>query len=441
MEKYIIQGGKPLKGETSVSGAKNVALKALVAACLTAEPVTIHNVPLISDLYIMLEIIKELGGQVELSDHSVTVTMKEFTSCEIALDRAAEVRTSSMFIAPLLLRTGEAIIPNPGGCRLGARPIDRIIDGLCEMGAQIEYVSDDGYFHAKASELYGITYHFEKSTHTGTETMLIAASLAKGKTILTNAAQEPEIDELIELLISMGGKIKRTSPRTIEIEGVDSLHSGSVTVKPDRNEIVTIACGAILTGGDVFVKDATKETLLPFLEKLDEAHGGYELRSDGIRFFAKDTLQATDVVTEPAPGFMTDWQGPWTILMTNAEGISVIHETVFENRLGYVLELVKMGAKIDLFNPEVTDPHGTYNFNLSDDSPKFHHAARVHGPMKLHNAVVQIADIRAGATLVLAALAASGKSVLLGIEKLDRGYEKLEERLTRLGADITRVTI
>lgn len=441
MEKYIINGGIPLIGETVVSGAKNVALKALVAACLSPEPVTIHNVPLISDLKIMIEIIKDLGGEVSLRDHSVTVKMSSFVTHEIPLDRAAEVRTSSMFIAPLLLRTGEALTPNPGGCRLGARPIDRTVAGLIEMGAQITYESDDGFFHAKTEGLTGITYNFEKNTHTGTETMLMAATLAQGKTVLHNAAAEPEVDELITLLVSMGAKIKRTDQRTIEIEGVNSLHSGELTIEPDRNEIVTIACGAILTNGDVFVKDAKKDTLLPFLEKLDEAGGGYEVQKSGIRFFSKGELKGTDVTTQPAPGFMTDWQGPWTILMTKATGVSVIHETVFENRLGYVLELRKMGAKIDLFNPEVTDPHGTYNFNLSDDSPTFYHAARVHGPIQLHNGIVQIPDIRAGASLVLAALAAKGKSVLLGIEKLDRGYEKLEERLSNLGADIKRVGI
>lgn len=441
MEKYSVTGGNKLSGTTSVSGAKNVALKALVASCLTDEEVVIENIPLISDLHIMVQIIRGLGGTVVMDDHTARVSMKEFAKRAIPLDAAAEVRTSSLFIAPLLARVGEAIIPNPGGCRLGARPIDRTIDGLRTMGVKITYSSDDGFFHARTTGLKGTKYVFEKNSHTATETMILAGVLASGETVLENAAEEPEIDELIALLVSMGASIQRFPGRKIIIQGVEKLHGGTMRVKPDRNEIVTLAVAAIATGGDIFVKEATEDVLEAFLAPFAAAGGGYEVRDDGIRFFYKGPLKAVSVATAPHPGFMTDWQGPWSIMMSLSEGESVIHETVFENRFGYVKELKKMGAKITLFNPKVENPVQTYNFNLSDDHPDFFHAARIQGPVTLHNAVVTISDIRAGATLVLASLAARGVSTILGIEKLDRGYEQLELRLGKLGATIERLEV
>ena len=255
MEKFVITGGKVLKGTVQVSGAKNVALKALIAACLTDEEIVIHNVPLISDFFTMVEIIRELGGTVSLTDHTVTIRVEKFAKHELSLETAAKIRTSFMFLAPLLLRTGEAIIPNPGGCRLGARPVDRLVDGLNKMGANIHYVSDDGYFHAKATGLKSTEFTFPKNTHTGTETLIIAAVLAQGKTILRNAAEEPEIDELIDLLNAMGAQIKRVEPRIIEITGVSTLHKAEHTIKPDRNEVVTFAIASLVTKGDILVRE------------------------------------------------------------------------------------------------------------------------------------------------------------------------------------------
>lgn len=438
MEKFIVKGGNKLVGEVGVSGSKNVALKALVAACLTKDEVVIHNIPLISDFAIMVDIIKEFGGKVTIKDHTAYVTALDIKNPKISLDKAAEIRTSSMFVAPLLARVGRAIIPNPGGCRIGARPIDRTIDGLQQLGVTVRYDSSDGYFHALAKTLHGTTYAFDKNTHTGTETMIMASVLAAGRTVLENAAEEPEIDELILLLTSMGAKIQRVKPRTIVIEGVASLHGATFTVGPDRNEVVTIAIAAIITEGDVVVKGATKNGLVEFLEKLQECGGGYEEKSDGIRFFYKGKLKATDITTAPYPGFMTDWQSPWAVLMTKAEGVSVVHETVFESRFGFVSELKKMGAHIELFNPPVTNPKAFYNFNLTDDTKENFHAAKITGTTQLHDAVVTISDLRAGATLVLAALTAHGETTIFGIEKLDRGYEALEKRLRTLGADIQR---
>jgi UDP-N-acetylglucosamine 1-carboxyvinyltransferase len=439
MQKFIIKGGNSLKGTSKISGAKNAATKMLIATCLTDEEITLHNVPLISDFHTMLEIIQELGGEVSLEDHTVKVKMQKFSKNELSLDTAARIRTSIMFLAPLLLRTGSAIIPNPGGCRLGARPVDRLIDGLNQMGANITYHSEDGYFHAQADSLHGTNYHFEKSTHTGTETLIIAAVLAEGKTILDNAAQEPEIDELIELLNHMGAKVKRIEPRKIEIEGVKKLHSAEYTIEPDRNDVVTFAIAAVVTKGDIFIEGAKKEYIEEFLKKLDEAGGGYEVKDDGIRFYYKGPLNAVDVTTAPHPGFMTDWQAPWAILMTQATGKSIIHETVFENKMGYINDLKKMGAKAELFNPTIPNPEEVYNFNLADDHPEYFHAVLIEGPTKLHNAVVSMKDIRAGAAVVIAALAATGKSTIFDIEKLDRGYENFEQRVAQLGADIKRV--
>ena len=443
MEKIIIKGGKRLTGSIFVSGAKNVALKAMVAACLTSEKITIKNIPLISDFMVMAAIIKELGGTVRIVDHIVHVHMKKFKKEKISLEEAGKIRTSVMFLAPLLARMGKAIIPNPGGCRIGARPIDRTVDGLEKMGYSVSYKSKDGFFylHKKSEPVKKeIVYKFEKSTHTGTETLLMVASLLDGtKTTLENAAAEPEIDELINLLNQMGAKILRTKERTIVIQGVDKLKGTEFTIDSDRNEIVTLAVAAIVTKGDFLIKGVQNVDLSPFIQRLELAGAGVESQKEGIRFFYKGELSSVDVETSIYPGFMTDWQGPWAILMTQAKGESIIHETVYESRFGYVKELEKMGADITLFNPDIKNPEKVYNFNLSDSNDSYFHAIKVKGPTPLHNAVVEISDLRAGATLVLAALSAIGESVIFGVEHLDRGYEKLEAGFASLGADIKRI--
>ena len=442
MEKLIINGGKKLAGEISVSGAKNVALKALVAACLTDEEVIIRNVPLISDFMVMVAIIKELGGKVKIIDHVAHIHVRKFKKDKISLDEAAKIRTSAMFLSPLLARIGKAIIPNPGGCRIGARPIDRTVKGLEKMGYSVAYNSEDGYFYINKKPNFKkkeIVYRFEKSTHTGTETLIMVAALLKDtKVTLENAAAEPEIDELINLLNQMGAKILRTEERTVVVEGVEKLIGTEFTIGPDRNEIVTLAIAAIVTKGNVLIKGAQSVDLSPFIQRLELAGGGVEQEKEGIRFFYKGELVSEDVETSTYPGFMTDWQGPWAILMTQAKGAAVIHETVYENRFGYVKELKKMGANIIFFNPEVEDHEKAYNFNLSDRIPDYYHAIKISGPTKLHNAVMEISDLRAGATLVLGALSSEGKSVVFGVEHLDRGYEKFEDRLNNLGAEIKR---
>jgi UDP-N-acetylglucosamine 1-carboxyvinyltransferase len=441
MDKFIITGGVPLKGEIAVAGAKNVALKILVASLLTDEEMVVHNVPLIRDVDLMLDVLAVLGVKCLRDGHTIHVTHNHIHNVKVPLDVAARLRTSSMILGPLLARYGEATTPNPGGCRLGARPIDRHISALKDMGADIQYHSDDGYFYANTKELHGATIRFPKNTHTGTETLLLAAVLARGNTILENAAEEPEIDDLIACLTQMGANIRRSAPRTIVIEGVQTLHGTEYSIMADRNEEVTFAIAGVVTGGDVIIKNSSRHNLGAFLDAYRKAGCMFEeIDATTTRYYAGHHIKATDIVTHPHPGFMTDWQAPWAVLMTQANGVPSIHEAVFESRFSYVSQLAKMGAHIEFFDPKVLNPETFYNFNWADRVPGHHHGIIIHGPTTLHNAVLEIDDLRAGATLVLAALVAAGESVIHGVEQVDRGYEKIEERLRALGARIERVT-
>lgn len=436
MRKFKITGGKQLSGDVTISGSKNIALKAIVAACLTSEEVIIHNVPNISDVAIMLDLVRDIGGTVSFENHTVTICVPEITTSSIPLEAGAKTRSSTLFLAPLLARVKEAIIPNPGGCRIGARPIDRIVSGLEQMGATVEYDSEDGYFHARALDgLHSTTYTFSKTSHTGTETMILAAVMAKGKTIIENAALEPEVDSLISMLNQMGAQVERTHDKKIEIVGVDSLHGVEFTLPQDRNEVVTFAVASVLTGGNIWIQEVDFSVLEEFIVACAQAGIEVEELDGNARFYAPEGLFATDIVTRPHPGFMTDWQGVWALLMTQAEGTSTIHETVYENRFGYKTELNKMGAQIKFIPDEVSNREEVYNFNF-DSSETYHQKIEIVGKTPLHNAVLEMSDLRAGATVVLAAIIASGTSVVYGIEQVQRGYEKFDERLRALGADI-----
>ncbi len=441
MEKFVISGGTPLTGEIEVGGAKNVALKILIASLLTDDEIVISNVPLLRDVFALIDVLKSLGVRASVDGHTVRVQNGHIKKDPtVPLEVGAKLRTSSMVLGPLLVRYGHAKVPNPGGCRLGARPIDRHIEGLRCMGATITYNSEDGFFHARADSLHGATIRFAKNTHTGTETILLAAVLAKGTTIIENAAEEVEVDDLISCLISMGADVKRVAPRTISINGVRKLHGTEYSIMPDRNEEVTFAIAAAITHGDVVVAHSQPQFIGSFLEAFTKAGGGYEfLDGTHTRYFQKGTTQPTNISTAPYPGFMTDWQAPWSVFMTQASGVSTIHETVFESRFSYVKELKKMGAAIEFYDPKVKSPSDFYNFNWEDRKVGYHQGIKVSGPKKLHNAVLEVDDIRAGATLVLAALTAHGESYLSGIELIDRGYEHIEDRLTKLGANIRRI--
>jgi UDP-N-acetylglucosamine 1-carboxyvinyltransferase len=293
-------------------------------------------------------------------------------------------------------------------------------------------------YQAKTDGLVGAHYRFRKNTHTGTETLLMAAVKARGTTILENAAQEPEIDDLIDFLNAMGGKITRRADRTIEIIGVSRLHGAIHRILPDRNEAVSYACAALATGGDVIIENARQEHLTSFLDKLSEIGGGYECGNYGIRFYAKGPLTATDVTTQVHPGFMTDWQPLWATLSTQAEGVSTIHETIMDSRFQYVTDLQNMGVRCELYSPEVANPETTYNFDLTENTVKTQHAVRIYGKTALTPGEFYVKDLRHGATLILASLIAKGHSIIHDVELVDRGYESLDSRLRSIGAHIKR---
>jgi len=440
MAKYLINGGSVLKGKVRVSGAKNSVFKLMLAAALSDDESVIENVCLVRNVFLVKEILEYLGAKVSLNSEKVSCNLsgKNLYCFEIPSEFGKESRASSMMIPILLHRFGQAKVPLPGGDSIGARSLDRHFLGLEALGASV--TQKEGFIVAtSAKRLVGTKYTFEKNTHTGTETLIMAASLARGRTILNNAAEEPEVDDLISFLNKMGAKIQRVEKRKIIIDGVERLHSATHRAMPDQNEAVTFACAALATKGDILVQEAKKEHLQAFLEKVKEAGGKFEIDSEGIRFFYQDFLKATSVETAPYPGFKTDWQALWATLMTQAQGQSTIHETVYESRFGYVSYLQSMGAKIKLFNPKVTDPEKVYNFNLKDVKSGSFHAIKISGPSLLHGVDLVVNDIRAGATLTLAALIAEGQSSIDNVEMIERGYEKLEERLQGLGARIDKV--
>lgn len=439
MEYFEVVGGKSLQGDVNVSGAKNVALKVLIASLLTDEQVEIKNVPLISDLYALADIIRELGGKVEIfSDHTMLINPQGLHASTITYIGFGKLRASFLLLIPLLTRFHKAKIPLSGGDKIGVRPIDRTIAGLAKMGVKLNFC--DGYYCAESKKICATYYKFIKNTHTGTEALIMMSALINGKTVLENAAAEPEVDDLIDFLNAMGAKIKRTKPRTIEIAGVAKLHGTKFTIMPDRNEVVTFAIAAVLTKGNIKIAPVRHLHLEAFYQVL---------KSCGVKFYQKGQALIVEggsrpifhcnIVTAPYPGFMTDWQAPWTLLMTQAEGISHVHEKVFDNRFGYIKELTKMGAKIEPDEVDLKQIKNEYNFNVHDGEEENVHAVEIAGPTKLVGQNLIIPDLRAGATLVLAALAASGTSQLYGIEHIDRGYEDFSNRLSKLGANIIRV--
>lgn len=440
MTKYTVTGGTKLKGTVRVRGAKNAGFKAMIAALLGDSPSQIQNYSQVGDIDTTREVIECLGGRVtNLGDHSLEVDPTGLSSFDAPTSCGVKSRAGMMFAGPLLAKFGQAVLPVPGGDKIGARPIDRHLAGLEALGVKIELV--DGVFHLRApGGLTGGKYRFEKNTHTGTETLIMAAVKALGRTILENAALEPEVDNLIAFLNAAGGQIKRVEPRTIIIDGVSRLSGVRHTVIADRNAVVTFACAALATQGDILVTGADKSALMAFLAKIEEIGGGVEAGSQGIRFFSQRGLTASNVVTSPYPGFMTDWQPVWTALMTQAEGVSTIHETVYENRFGHVPTLVKMGARIELFDPPEEKAEEVYNFNIDSSLAQNRHAIRIFGPTPLVGCEVTVNDVRMGATILLAGMVATGKTVIIDPQdQIRRGYEKLDENLASLGAKIEAV--
>jgi UDP-N-acetylglucosamine 1-carboxyvinyltransferase len=433
---WVITGGTPLKGSVRVSGAKNASYKLMIAALLADSESKILNLPGISDVEMVAKIINSLGGKAKRAGEGTQIINPTSLNSFAVDSQYGEIsRASTLFIAPLLARFGEARVPLPGGDKIGKRPLERHLEGLQKLGVTIS--QEGNMLVAQTERLVGTRYRFAKNTHTGTETMLMAAVLAEGKTILENAAAEPEVDDLIKFLNEMGAKINRIGPRTIEIAGVTGLTGADHKVMPDRNEAVSYACAALASRGDIIVENAREDDLTAFLEKLDEIGAGYEIKDYGIRFFYQGPLKATNVQTAIHPGFMTDWQPLWAVLMCQAEGKSQIHETVMQNRFQYLEVLRQMGAKIEVIAPPTPlDPEQFYNFNWSDVQPSDVRAIEIAGPTQFSGGQFTAHDLRAGAIILIAAISGVGQTTLEGIEEIERGYSEIDEKLRLLGAKI-----
>ena len=421
MEKFIVTGGVPLHGEVRIAGAKNAVLKMMAAAALTGDRCILRNVPRISDVQILRGAMTDIGFTVSpLDGDGLEITAAGADWLFVPLEAAKRMRSSFILLGPLLSRFGRVIISNPGGDRIGRRPVDLHVEAMQALGAEIEY--KNGYYFAQApGGLRGARIAFPYVTVMGTENAMLAATLARGSTVIENAAQEPEVDDLVAMLQAMGARIERTAAHRLEIEGVDRLHGVEHRVLGDRLEAGTFAMAAAVTGGEVIVRGVDPTHLSAFTDLLTAmgiSTDTFDEDGGGLRVRGGDGIRPADVETQPYPGFATDLQAPLSVLMTQADGVSTIHETIYEDRLDYTTELVKMGAVIEV----VDERH-----------------ARIAGPTPLHGREVEIADLRAGATLILAALAAAETSVISGVEHVDRGYEAIESKLVALGAQITRI--
>jgi len=422
MDKLLIRGGKPLAGTVDISGAKNAALPELCAALLTADPVTLENVPRLQDVATMLKLIRNMGVTAERSESSagtVTLNAAKLSSPEAPYELVKTMRASVLALGPLLARFGEATVSLPGGCAIGSRPVDQHIKGLQAMGAEI--VVEHGYMIAKLPQgrkrLKGTSLTTDMVTVTGTENFLMAASLAEGETILENAAQEPEIGDLAEMLIKMGAQIEGHGSRRIRIQGVERLHGCTHRVVADRIETGTFLCAVAATGGDVVLRHGRADHLDAVIDKLREAGAAVTAGDGFIRIQSQGRLKAQSFRTTEYPGFPTDMQAQFMALNAIANGPSTVTETIFENRFMHVNEMVRLGAKIQIEGK----------------------VAVMEGVEKLSGATVMATDLRASASLVIAGLVAEGETLVDRIYHLDRGYDQMEAKLRGIGADIERI--
>ncbi len=417
MDKFVITGGTPLKGEIAVSGSKNSALPALAAALLTDEPVTLRRIPRVRDIRTMQRLLVDIGSRVEVDGDAVRLETPRLVCPEAPYELVKTMRASSLVLGPLVARCGRARVSLPGGCAIGARPINLHIFGLQQLGAKIEQAH--GYVEATAPDgLRGATVYFDRITVTGTEDLLMAAVLARGETVLRNAAREPEVADLADLLIAMGARIEGAGTSQIRIQGVERLHGVDHEIIPDRIEAGTFLIAGAITGGDVTVTGCIPDHVGALTAKLLRAGVDVtQIDASTLRARGSGTLRAADVTTEEYPGFATDLQAQYMALMTQADGISLIVETIFENRFMHAQELVRMGA------------------NIRFDGKQ----AIVAGARELTGAGVIASDLRASASLVLAALVARGETVIDRVYHIARGYEKIEAKLASVGARIRRV--
>jgi UDP-N-acetylglucosamine 1-carboxyvinyltransferase len=424
MDKLVIRGGNPLLGTVRISGAKNAALPCMAAALLTDEPVILENIPQVRDIETTRKLLAAMGAEVELgygrAHHRTTICARTLATPEASYELVKTMRASTLVLGPLVARCGRARVSLPGGCAIGARPIDLHIKGLERLGAQI--TQEHGYVEAvvgppNGARLRGAEIVFDKITVTGTEDLLMAATLAEGETVMQNCAREPEVADLAALLNAMGAKIEGAGTSTIRVKGVAKLHGARHRVIPDRVEAGTFIVAGALTGGDLNVAGCDPAHLTGILQKLAETGVKTAVKADSVRVMGDHPLQAADMNTEEYPGFPTDMQAQYMALATQAAGTSIITENIFENRFMHAQELVRMGANIKIEGRR----------------------AIVRGGTPLSAAAVLASDLRASASLVLAALVADGETIIDRVYHLDRGYENIEEKLKAVGAEIRRV--
>ena len=418
MDSIVIEGGTVLEGAVPLGGSKNAALPVLISSLLTADKCSYNRVPALRDVRTTLRLLSRLGVTIErdvVADGRLELTADRIHEREAPYDLVKTMRASFLVLGPLLARFGEARVSTPGGCAIGSRPVDLHLQGLERMGAVIS--QDHGYVDARARKLRGAAIPLAFPSVGATENLMMAATLARGETVIRNAAREPEIAELAAVLAKMGARVSGAGGEVIRIEGVDELHGVSHEMSPDRIETGTFMVGAVLTGGDVLIEDARAEDLEAFAAKLREAGARVEREEGGVRVTGNGRARATDVATLPYPGFPTDLQAQMMVLMTVSDGASVITENIFENRFMHVQELNRMGARITLDGNRAT----------------------VRGVAELSGAPVMATDLRASVSLVLAGLVARGVTEVSRVYHLDRGYEDIEGKLARLGADIRRV--
>jgi UDP-N-acetylglucosamine 1-carboxyvinyltransferase len=419
MDKFVIRGGNPLLGTLKVSGAKNSALPCMAAAILTEGEVILENIPQVRDIETERKLLASMGAEVELgygrAQHRTRIKCSVLSDPVAKYEIVKTMRASSLVLGPLIARTGMARVAMPGGCAIGGRPIDLHIKGLEAMGAVI--TQEHGYLEARTSRLKGAHIVFDKITVTGTEDLLMAATLAEGETIFENCAREPEVTDLAALLNAMGAKIEGAGTGTIRVKGVSKLHGAKHRINPDRIEAGTFLIAGAITGGDLNVDCCNPAHLGALITKLEECGVKLEVGRDNVRVHSGGSLTANDMSTEEYPGFPTDMQAQFMALMTQAEGTSVVTENIFENRFMHVGELNRMGANITISGRSAT----------------------VRGKTPLQSAAVMCSDLRASAALVLGALVAEGETILDRVYHMDRGYEHIEEKLRGVGAQIRRM--
>src|SRR5512146_1164513 len=420
MDKFVVRGGNPLLGTVKVSGAKNAALPAMAAALLTEEPVILENIPQVRDIETERRLLSAMGAEDELgygrAQHRTTICTRNLSrNPEASYELVKTMRASTLVLGPLVARMGFARVSMPGGCAIGARPIDLHIKGLERLGAKI--TQEHGYVEARAERLKGNRLVYDRITVTGTEDLLMAATLAEGETIMENCAREPEVTDLANLLIKMGARIEGHGTSTIRVRGVERLSGARHRIIPDRIEAATFIIAAALTGGDLIVSACDPSHQTALLQKLEETGVRVRPNGDSIRIIRDGPLKPADMDTEEYPGFPTDVQAQYMALCTQAEGTSIITENIFENRFMHVLELVRMGANIKVEGRR----------------------AIVRGKTTLSGAAVLASDLRASASLVLAALVADGETIIDRVYHIDRGYERIEEKLRGVGAQMKRI--